>query len=215
MCSRNVISILAAVVFLAVPLRAVNASGPDGFIRWALEQGERFDHTWSRITAERTQGAVTGSGTTAAAGSGTVMTPWIESTVAGGSSALRRSAGLSAPGTPAYQWRPASDGTNWTRTNANFIHKGEPQLLPMSTRERASPSRGVSRLSSPANAHLGVSYDRLRVPNARVPQKHFFQDRAGKWRLSPRTGSRLSSSAVRGRGSSRPALRPDRPKRSR
>ena len=101
---------------------------------------------------------------------------------------------------------------HWVHANTNFIHKGEIQRFPLSTRLRSSPSRGTTRMSSPAGVQLRLSHDYRRIPNARVPRKHFFHDRAGKRRFVPGAGSRFSQARRRGGGAMRPAIRASRPR---
>lgn len=190
---------LMTVVFLLIPLRAASSEGDD-FVQWALTQGKGLDKTWSRITAGKTAGTMHGSSTI---GTGQSARSWTRSTA----SEWSTSSGSSS------EWSPVTDAVNWIHTNSSFTHKGELPLFPLSTRNRTSPSRGTQRLMNPAKARLSTFYDYRRIPNARVPKKHFFQGRNGKMHISPKTGTRLSPFQRRSRGATRPSYRPARPRR--
>lgn len=198
----NVSSVfLVAVVFFLVPLRAA-ASESDDFVQWALKQGKGLDKTWSRITAGKTAGGMHGSSTI---GTGQSARSWTRSTASG----------WSASGGSSSEWSPVTDAGNWTHTNSSFIHKGELPRFPMSTRDRTSPSRGTQALRNPAKARLGILHGYRRIPNARVPKKHFFHDQMGRTRPSPKMGTRFSPFQRRSRGVTRPSYRPARPRMSR
>ncbi len=198
----NVSSVfLAAVVLLMVPLHAA-ASESDDFVQWALKQGKGLDKTWSRITADKTAEAMRGSSTIGTDQGKTAARGWTPSTASG----WNASGGMSS------EWSPLADVRNWTHTNSNFLHKGDLPRFPMSTRNRASPSRGVQMLRNPAKARLSIFYDYRRIPDARVPKKHFFHDRMGKTHLSPKMGNRFSTLQRRSQGATRPSYRPARPR---
>ena len=193
---------LAAVACLLIPLHGAIASEGAAFVAWALEQGEGLDRAWDRITAGATPAAAGGSNTAAPARSYAVPAGLDRSTAAN----------WNAPGGSSTEWSPFNGKARWIHPTSGFVHKGELELLPLSTRDRGSPSRGTSKLRNPASTRLGISHDYRRVPNARVPAKNFFQSRSGKWRISTKMGTRISQSSRRGRVSARSSTRISRPR---
>ena len=187
---------LMAVVLLALPQHEAIASG-DSFVQWALEQGKGLDSTWSRMTAGATKESTVGSSTASTARIAAPRVVWRKSN----SSGTNMSSGQSST------WSPFNNGENWVHSTSGFIHKGSYERFPQSTRNRSGPSRGISKLNNPASARLGIAHDYRRIPNARVPSKSFFHGRSGKWRISPRSGSRISSSRQRSRVSTRSSRR--------
>jgi hypothetical protein len=199
-CAISVL--LPIVVSMLIPSHGANASERSDFVEWALEQGKGLDNAWNRITAGASHGTLKGSGTT------TIGRSVLPGARRRGSPAAGRSVSL---GANRQGGSPVESG-HWVHTNTNFIHKGKLQRLPLSSRKRPSPSRGVNKLRHPARARLGISHDYRRIPNPRVPKKNFFHSRMGKRRRSPTMGSRITKSARRSRGASRPSYRPARPR---
>lgn len=207
----NVFSVfLAAVVCLVIPQHGAIAFEGSDFIAWALEQGEGLDRTWGRITTGAAPGAATGSSTAPVGGSGTVPAAWNRST----SSDWNRTttANWNTPGGSPSEWSPFNGEASWIHSTSGFVHKGELERFPLSTRTRSGPSRGMSKLENPAKARLNTAHDYRRIPNARVPSKDFFHGRSGKWRITARTGTRISPFNRRSRVSSRASRRASRPR---
>jgi hypothetical protein len=207
----NVFMVFVAVVVVPLlPLHGATASGGPDFVEWALERGEDLDRNWGRITACRAPGAMTGSSTT---GVGRSIRASMNRN---GSKAAYRNRWTTAnrrTGSGLSSERgPLNEGRNWIHSTAGFFHRGTPERFPLSTRNRAAPSRGTSKLRSPAEARLGISYDYRRIPNARVRKKHFFHSRPGRTRVSPRMGSRVSPFKKRCRVSARSSRRTARPR---
>ena len=199
----NVFSVfLAVAVCLLVPQRQALASDGDSFIAWALEQGEGLDRTWSRITTDATPGAATGNSTAAAGRNTTAPARWARPAVTNWN--------VSSGSTKA--WSPHSEDKSWVHSKSGFIHKGDLQRFPLSTRNRSGPSRGQSKLRNPARAHLGIRHDYRRIPNARTPSKSFFHGRSGKSRITASRGTRISPFRQRSRVSTRSSRRTSRPR---
>lgn len=202
----NVFSVfVAAVVFLPLSGGDAIASGGTDFVEWALEQGDGLDRTWDRITTDATPGAGSGSSTTARGGRRSTRTAWTRSTTTNWSRSNAATRG--STGGISSEWSPVNENRQWIHPTSGFFHKGTVERFPLSTRLRSGPSRGVSRLKSPASTRLGISHNYRRIPNARVPSKNFFHSRSGKWRINARLGSRASSSSRRGRVSARSSRR--------
>ncbi len=207
----NVFSVfVVAAVFLLIPRQAAIASDGSDFIGWALEQGEGLDRTWGRITTGASPGAARENSTSATGRNSPASAVWVRSTAE--KWGRPNAADWQTAGVPSSNWSSFSGQRNWIHSTAGFIHKGSPELFPLSTRTRAGPSRGMSKLRNPASARLGTHHDRRRFPNARVPGKSFFHSRSGKWRISVRTGTRVSKSSQRSRVSTRSSTRISRPR---
>lgn len=207
----NVFSVfVVAVVFLLVPHRGAIASAGSDFIEWALEQGEGLDRTWDRIATDATPGAARGNSTSATGRSSSASAGWVRSTTEHWSKS--NAADWQTSSGPSSDWSLFNDKGNWIHSTTGFIHKGSQERFPLSTRPRSGPSRGTSKLRNPASAQLGIHHDYRRIPNARVPSKNFFHGRSGKWRISTRIGTRVSSSRRRSRVSTRSSTRISRPR---
>ncbi len=73
-----------------------------------------------------------------------------------------------------------------------FIHKANLPFLPFSTHERNGPSRGLTKLESPASARLNVPHTRKRPFNSRTELGSFLRRRTGATRLSVTSSHRIS-----------------------
>ena len=93
-----------------------------------------------------------------------------------------------------------------------FIHKANLPFLPVSTRDRNGPARGLMRLDSPASARLNVPYTRKRPFNSRTELSSSLRRRTGAMRLSVTSSHRISRVSRTRRGVSRPAFRTSRPR---
>ncbi len=101
----------------------------------------------------------------------------------------------------------AKNPGGWQFNHNGFIHKADMPFMPMSTTERSGPTRGVSRLDSPAQARLSVPHSRRRPVNSRTQIRSSMSRRSSAARLSVKSGHRLSSTSRRRRAASRHATR--------
>ena len=109
--------------------------------------------------------------------------------------------GMTIPG------KSAKKPSGWHMSDKGFIHKAELPFMPMSTTERGGPTRGVSKLRSPASARLSVPHSRRRPVNSSSQIKSSLRRRSDSTRLSVKSGHRLSTSSRRRRTASRRATR--------
>ena len=127
-------SFLLAAACIAMPEKA-QASEHSDFVNWALDQGKTFDQSWIRITGGK------------AAAVSSSRTPHARPAVRRGRSvsgrALRRN-GASKP------------------LSTHFTQRGAPPVLQMSTRVRNSPTRGATKMTSPASVARGAPFNRKR-----------------------------------------------------
>jgi hypothetical protein len=93
------------------------------------------------------------------------------------------------------------------------VKLAEMPFLPRSTRDRNGPSRGLTKLQSPASARLRVPYDRLRPARSDMRLGKAFGPRRQVTRPHHMTTHRISSVSAWRRGASRPAYRVSRPRR--
>ena len=83
--------------------------------------------------------------------------------------------------------------TGGFQTNSKgFIHKANLPFLPFSTRERGGPSRGVTKLESPASARLNVPHSRRRPFNSRTELGSIRRRRSSSTRLGVTSSHRIS-----------------------
>ncbi len=73
-----------------------------------------------------------------------------------------------------------------------FIHKANLPFLPISTRERGGPARGLTKLSNPASARLNVPHTRRRPFNSRTELGNFRRRKSSATRLSVTSSHRIS-----------------------
>ena len=105
---------------------------------------------------------------------------------------------------------PVQTGAAGYTNGKGFIHKANLPFLPVSTRERSGPARGLGKLDHPASARLNVPHTRHRPFNSRTELSSFRRRRTGATRLSVTSSHRISRVSRRRRGVSRPAFRTSR-----
>ena len=99
----------------------------------------------------------------------------------------------------------------FANTNARgFIHKANLPFLPISTRKRNGPARGLGKLDHPASARLNVPHKRRRPFNSRTELGSSRRRRTGATRLRVTSSHRISRVSRRRRGVSRPTFRTTR-----
>ena len=97
--------------------------------------------------------------------------------------------------------------SGWHINQSGFIHKADLPFMPLSTKERNSPARGVNKLKSPASARLSVPHSRRRPVASSSEIRSSLRKRSGATRLSVKSGHRLSRTSRRRRTPSRTATR--------
>lgn len=162
---------------------AASAVHPDDFESWAIKKGVEIDGRWIR-TATREAGATV---TSAPDGTMTVT---------------RRSAVMKAGRTAKMTGKTyrAAAGNSTGIDGSSFTKRGSQKFLWKSTRDRNGPSRGTSKLNSPAQAMRASAFKR-RLPS-NVSSKYRRSTgygRAGAWRRSPKMGTRTTTSGTRRR----------------
>ncbi len=169
----------------ALPVAASNVH-PDDFEGWAMNKSGEIDGRWIRATTRE-------AGTAVESGARRTIT------------ISRRSAVMKA-GRPAKRTgRPSGPATgNSTGIDGSrFTKRGGQDHLWKSTRDRNGPSRGISKLTSPAQAtRASASKRRLPFGSSSKYRRSSGYGRAGAWRRSPKMGTRLSTSGTRRRSSS-------------
>lgn len=187
--SLIVLFLFASAVVAAVPGIAAAAESTPGFVAWALDRAGEMDLRWNRMT-----------------GLGEAKCPEARATTCPSTDFS------SASARTVHGMKLSHDIV----TSNSYLHKvtTKNQLLPLSTRERNGAARGVSRLESPAKAHLSTSYSVKRPLNSSIQQKHFVRS-FGSSVSRPKLDSfgRINKTGhTRSRGFSHPAGRWDRPR---
>ena len=185
--------VLPLIIFalaLSVPTNEAGATEPDEFVAWAIKQGQSCDREWSRIVGATSS----------------------RRDLASPSCRVRTGRGSS---TPVRTIQTAVHRAEWTHTTTSFSHRGDLPFLPLSTRNRNGPSRGTGVLRNPAQAQLGISHEYRRPLNSWVQRKRSFGQRSDFTRPRLTSYGRISTQSGRRGAATRPAYRPDRPKRFR
>jgi hypothetical protein len=178
------VSIVPLFLLLSI-ITALPAHASTDFEGWALKKGGELDSRWNMAVARE-------AGTPAGFSAGTTAAPMRSTAV----SAKRPAFRAARPTRPAAGCLSVIDGSKFTK-------RGSQDFLWQSTRERNSPSRGVSKLTSPAQAARASALKR-RLPsnNAEKYRRTFSTGRASAWRRTLHTGTRLSRSGTHRRASS-------------
>ncbi len=87
---------------------------------------------------------------------------------------------------------PLRAETGLQANGKGFIHKANLPFLPVSTKDRGGPARGVTRLDSPASARLNVPHSRRRPFNSRTELGSFRRRRSSATRLGVTSSHRIS-----------------------
>ena len=178
------VSIVPLFLLLSIAV-SLPAYASDDFHEWALKKGGELDGRWTLAVARE-------SGVPAS-GSASAMT------------GPPRAASM-RPGRPALRaGRPSARPESGLQSidGSRFTKRGSQDFLWRSTKERKGPSRGIARLSNPARAERASALKR-RLPsdNAEKYRRSVDGGRAGAWRRTLHTGTRLSRSGTRRRASS-------------
>lgn len=169
----------------ALPV-AASSVHPDDFEGWAMKMSGEIDGRWIRA-ATREAGVATADGTR------TTMTVLRRSTVMTAGRLAKRAGRPSGPAT----------GNSTGIDGSRFTKRGSQDHLWKSTRDRNGPSRGISKLTSPAQAtRASASKRRLPFGTSSKYRRSTGYVRAGAWRRSPKMGTRLSTSGTRRRSAS-------------
>lgn len=202
-----VITVLVLLVVAVPPAHAddARASEVSKFKEWALKKGEGFDTEWNQelIRKQRTD----------------LDKRWNAIAVSkeSRSRAVRTiGPGYKSTGTSrTYYSRPKANRGQWTVSGSQFIHKGNPEFLPLSTKTRSGPSRGTNSLRNPAQASRGYARDFRRTVRSSTKIRNIFGPQRSVSRPKLKSNRRISKSSRRRRSVSRPRHRADRPKGSR
>lgn len=167
------LSVLFALLVLACA--AAHADAGDAqteFSAWAARKSGEFDSRWRQATLRH----ATGEGAGASVGPG-----------------------AHGPGhswTPARSARSSAFAGGRAHTGPQFTRRADGQFLNLSTRTRGGATRGVNKLTSPAQATRAFSGER-RLPSNNLSKYTGSVNfgRSSTMRPSPRMGSRISSSA--------------------
>jgi hypothetical protein len=186
-------NVAAAVLFLmcaalAAPAWSAEAPASTSFISWALDRSSECDARWNAI-ASPGGAAATRPDRTAALNNRADSPP-----TDGAGSKLHHSV---------ITTRSFIHGLSWNET-----------YLPLTTRPRNGASRGVSKLSSPADAMLSLPNATRRPLNSSIQQKQFIRQFGGSIsRPKLRSFGRLGTADRHGLGTpTRPASRVARPR---
>lgn len=184
---RYGIVFLVAIQMMSLPAAAAAGDG-DGFSAWAAGRSRELDGRWDRVTAAWIP-ANTGSADAAA------------EPVLGASAEPARAL---ARGDSPSALSPPGIGPGWTHTHLRFTTYDDGLLLINSARRRAGAGRGVSRMSSPAQAAWG-DFGGGRVPfdrTGRFTRTIHTKGRNFGSRLSAPLHGRITRGAVKGPASS-------------
>lgn len=169
-------SLLLLLLLPTLPARAGEPAQP-GFSEWALRQGEALDRDWNDAV-----GSISGIST-------------------GSVHSFKVTRGRISSPAKRTRHRFGRGSWNGTVNSAGFIHSGiSSEFLPLSTRTRNGPSRGVNKLESPAQARL--SGIRRKPFNSMNFDRSFSSGHRGSSRKSPAMGTRRSQSSRRSGASS-------------
>ncbi len=169
----------------ALPVAASDVH-PDDFEGWALKKGGEIDGRWIRAATRE-------AGTTVESGARRTMTVSRRSAVMKTGRPAKRAGRPSGPAT----------GNSTGIDGSRFTKRGSQDFLWQSTRERNGPSRGISKLTSPAQAVRASAFKR-RLPfgTSSKYKRSTGYSRIGVWRKSPKMGTRTSTSGTRRRSTS-------------
>jgi hypothetical protein len=178
------VSIVPLFLLLSI-VAALPADASDDFEGWALKKGGELDGRWTTAVAREAGAPAEGSAPTATA-------PLRSTAMRAGRPAVR----AGRPSKQAAGGLEDIDGSKFTK-------RGSQEFLWQSTKERNGPSRGLSKLTSPAQAERASALKR-RLPsnNAEKYRRSIDSGRASAWRRTLHTGTRLSKSGTRLRSSS-------------
>jgi hypothetical protein len=145
-----ILNVLPLIFLASAAMPGRGAAAETDFVAWALDRSNECDERWSII-----------------AGNG-------DSEL---SSSLGREIASSALIASGVKITSGTKLSHSIITNRSFtgVSLNNDTYLPLSTRERNGASRGVSRLSNPAQAHYAGPYDMKRPLNSSVQQKNFFR----------------------------------------
>jgi len=185
-----VLPVIVFALVLSISLKEARATEPDEFVEWALKQGQACDREWSRIA-------------------GATTFPREFTLISGKARSYRGYARHDRP------LHTAVRRVEWTHPPSRFSHGGDLPFLPLSTRSRNDPSRGTGVLRHPAQARLGIPHKYRRPLNSWVQKRRHFGTRSDFTRPRLTSFGRISRGSGRRGYPTRPAYRPDRPKRIR
>ncbi len=155
---------------------ALPASASEDFEKWAMKRAGEIDGRWIKATTREAGQAIKSSASRTM-------------TISRRSTTMRAAGPAIKTGRPSSRAAANSTGIDGSR----FTKRGSTDFLRNSTRNRNDPSRGVSKLRNPAQA-VRASSARRRLPFNTKSTANRNYGRAGAWRKSARTGTRISTS---------------------
>lgn len=201
-----VLTVLVLLVVAVPPAHSsdARASEVSKFHEWALKKGKSFDTEWNQELIRKQRADLDKR--------------W--NTIAVSKESRSRAVRTIGPGyknagtSRTYPCQPKTGTDRLTVSSSKFIHKGNPEFLPLSTRDRSNPSRGTNPLKRPAQASRGYARDFRRSFRSCTKIRNIFGPQKSISRPRLKSNRRCSKSSRRG-SVSRPRHRADRPRGSR
>ncbi len=169
--------------------KQAHASESNDFIGWALTKSRDLDSRWDTISGPQTARA---SGRRGVSETGSAI-----------SLTGRRSC------------RGRSGGIRSHVSSSGFIHKAKYEFRPINMKKRGSPIRGVTKMTSPAQARLNIRGSRRHPINLQMKRMNFTNCKRSFSRPHMKRFGRMSNSSRRNRSFTRSSLGASRTRRRR